>query len=504
MATGAAGAALAAWAAREALRAGGARPGKLAALAGRQVQRAGAVTMEKLTAYKDVTSYNNYYEFGTDKADPAKNAAHAEDHGPGPSRSKAWSRSPASTRIEDLLKLSAAGRAHLPPALRRRLVDGDSLGRLFAGRADQGVEPLGNAKYVEFVTLADPKTMPFVGSRVLDWPYVEGLRMDEAMHPLTLLTFGLYGEVLPNQNGAPVRLVVPWKYGFKSGKSIVKIRFIEKQPSTAWNKAAANEYGFYSNVNPERRPPALEPGHRAPHRRGRPVRQEAQDADVQRLRGAGRPAVRRHGPEEELLMAALPRSKAAAASGGQAAAVRAVRCCRLRGWCTARSPTALGANPAEYLIRATGDWTLRFLCITLAVTPLRVITKHARAGALSPHAGPVRVLLRGAALAELQLVRHGLRRRRHRQGHRQAARSSWWASPAFVLLTPLAATSFNRAIKALGAKRWQALHKLVYVIAGLGLLHFFWMRAGKNNFAEVAVYAAIVARAAGLARAGSS
>ncbi len=123
---------------------------------------------------------------------------------------------------------------------------------------------------------------------MLDWPYVEGLRMDEAMHPLTLLTFGMYGEVLPNQNGAPVRLVVPWKYGFKSGKSIVKIRFVEKQPTTAWNKAAPQEYGFYSNVNPEGRPPALEPGHRAAHRRGRPVRQEAPDADVQRLRGAGR------------------------------------------------------------------------------------------------------------------------------------------------------------------------------------------------------------------------
>ena len=113
------------------------------------------------------------------------------------------------------------------------------------------VEPTGNAKFVEFVTLADPKTMPFVGSRVLEWPYVEGLRIDEAMHPLTLLAFGLYGEVLPNANGAPVRAVVPWKYGFKSGKSIVKIRFVETQPSTSWVKSASREYGFYSNVNPE-------------------------------------------------------------------------------------------------------------------------------------------------------------------------------------------------------------------------------------------------------------
>jgi len=113
------------------------------------------------------------------------------------------------------------------------------------------VEPLGSAKYVEFQSLADPKTMPFVGSRLLDWPYVEGLRLDEALNPLTLLAFGMYGQPLTNQNGAPVRLVVPWKYGFKSAKSLVRIRFTEKQPATAWNKAAPEEYGFYSNVNPE-------------------------------------------------------------------------------------------------------------------------------------------------------------------------------------------------------------------------------------------------------------
>ena len=113
------------------------------------------------------------------------------------------------------------------------------------------VEPQGSARYVEFVTLADPKQMPGLRSRVLDWPYTEALRLDEALHPLTLLAFGMYGEVLPKQNGAPVRLVVPWKYGFKSAKSIVKIRFIEQEPRTAWNKAAANEYGFYSNVNPD-------------------------------------------------------------------------------------------------------------------------------------------------------------------------------------------------------------------------------------------------------------
>jgi methionine sulfoxide reductase catalytic subunit len=112
------------------------------------------------------------------------------------------------------------------------------------------VEPTGNAKFVQFVTLADKAQMPGLRSSVLDWPYVEGLRLDEAMHPLAMLGFGMYGEVLPNQSGAPVRMVVPWKYGFKSGKSIVKIRFTDKEPRTAWNKAAAREYGFYSNVNP--------------------------------------------------------------------------------------------------------------------------------------------------------------------------------------------------------------------------------------------------------------
>lgn len=113
-------------------------------------------------------------------------------------------------------------------------------------------QPQGSAKYVQFVTLADPETMPGVrSSRILDWPYTEGLRMDEALHPLTLLAFGLYGEVLPNQSGAPLRVVVPWKYGFKSAKSIVRIRFVQDQPATAWNRAAPREYGFYSNVNPD-------------------------------------------------------------------------------------------------------------------------------------------------------------------------------------------------------------------------------------------------------------
>jgi len=248
LATGAAGAAMASWASRDAL-AQVSAPGKLAPLPSVKSIVPGAQTMEKLTEYKDATSYNNYYEFGTDKGDPVKNA--------GSLKTKPWTveveglvKKPGKYGIEDLLKLSAQEER----IYRLRCVEGWSMVIPWVGYSlaelIKKVEPQGNAKYVEFVTLADPKTMPFVGSRVLDWPYTEGLRMDEAMHPLTLLAFGMYGEVLPNQSGAPVRIVVPWKYGFKSGKSIVKIRFVEKEPGTAWNKAAAQEYGFYSNVNP--------------------------------------------------------------------------------------------------------------------------------------------------------------------------------------------------------------------------------------------------------------
>ena len=252
MTMGVAGAAMASWAARDALAqttVAVQRPGKLAALAGAKSGATGAVTMEKITEYKDITTYNNFYEFGTDKADPAQNA-HTLKTTPWTVEVEGMVKKPAKYTLEDLLKL----RGQEERIYRLRCVEGWSMVIPWVGYSlaelIKVVEPLGSAKYLEFVTLADPKTMPFVGSRVLDWPYVEGLRMDEAMNPLALLTFGMYGEVLPNQSGAPVRLVVPWKYGFKSGKSIVKIRFTDKEPKTAWNKAAASEYGFYSNVNP--------------------------------------------------------------------------------------------------------------------------------------------------------------------------------------------------------------------------------------------------------------
>ncbi len=249
MAAGAAGSTLAGWAARDA-RAAMARPGKLAALASVPSQVAGASTLEMPTAYADATQYNNYYEFGLEKTDPARNA-HTLKTSPWTVKVEGLVAKPGTFSLEELIKLSPQEER----IYRLRCVEGWSMVIPWVGyslaQLLRRVQPLGSAKYVEFVTLADPKTMPGLRSGVLDWPYTEGLRLDEAMHPLTLLAFGMYGEVLPAQNGAPVRLVVPWKYGFKSAKSLVAIRLTDKQPGTAWNKAARNEYGFYSNVNPD-------------------------------------------------------------------------------------------------------------------------------------------------------------------------------------------------------------------------------------------------------------
>ncbi len=202
------------------------------------------------TPYKDVTTYNNFYEFGAGKDDPARNA--------GSLKTRPWTvtiegevANPRVYDIDTLLKLAPLEER----VYRMRCVEGWSMVIPWVGfplrEIIRRAGPTGNAKYIEFVTLNDPRQMPGQRSRVLDWPYVEGLRLDEAMHPLTLLAVGLYGEVMPNQNGAPIRLVVPWKYEFKSAKSIVRIRFVEKPPLTAWMAAAPREYGFYSNVNPQ-------------------------------------------------------------------------------------------------------------------------------------------------------------------------------------------------------------------------------------------------------------
>lgn len=208
------------------------------------------VVNEAQTPYQDVTSYNNFYEFGTDKTDPARYAREFQTR-PWVVQVEGAVEKPQNFNIEDLLS-----KAPLEERVYRlRCVEAWSMVIPWIGFELswllKQVKPLNNAKFVEFTTLNDPKQMPGQRQAVLAWPYVEGLRMDEAMHPLSLLAVGLYGEVLPNQNGAPLRLVVPWKYGFKSIKSIVKIRLVEQAPRTTWMRAGPSEYGFYSNVNPE-------------------------------------------------------------------------------------------------------------------------------------------------------------------------------------------------------------------------------------------------------------
>ncbi len=203
------------------------------------------------TDKKLATTYNNYYEFGTGKADPARNA-HTLKVRPWTVEIVGEVAKPRTVGIEDLLKMAMEERVY-----RFRCVEAWSMVVPWVGfefnKLAALVEPTSRAKYVRFTTAARPDEMEGLrASRAaLDWPYTEGLRIDEAMHPLTMLTLGMYGETLPNQNGAPVRIVVPWKYGYKSAKSLVRIEFLEKQPVSSWTKAAMHEYGFYSNVNPE-------------------------------------------------------------------------------------------------------------------------------------------------------------------------------------------------------------------------------------------------------------
>ena len=205
---------------------------------------------DKLTSYQSMTTYGNFYEFGPDKDSPAKNAHRL--------RTRPWTvtidgevKTPKTFAIEDILKWAPLEER----IYRMRCVEGWSAVVPWVGfpfsELLKRVEVTGNAKFVEFWSLADPEQMPYVRIPLLDWPYVEALRLDEARHPLTLMAVGMYGEVMPKQNGAPLRLIVPWKYGFKGAKSIVRIRFVEKQPQTAWMKAGPDEYGFYSNVNPD-------------------------------------------------------------------------------------------------------------------------------------------------------------------------------------------------------------------------------------------------------------
>jgi len=213
------------------------------------LQKSPFSTTEKITPIEDVTHYNNYYEFSTEKEEPAKLAQNFRTRpwtvtidGAVPKKQK-WD-------IDSLIKFAAPEER----IYRHRCVEGWSIVVPWIGFSLSEVikraQPLGKAKFVEFTSIYDPAQMPGQRQNILNWPYVEGLRMDEAMHPLTLLCFGMYGETLANQDGAPLRLIVPWKYGFKSAKAIVKISFKEHEPMTTWNIANPHDFGFYSNVNP--------------------------------------------------------------------------------------------------------------------------------------------------------------------------------------------------------------------------------------------------------------
>jgi sulfoxide reductase catalytic subunit YedY len=226
-------------------------PGKLRALpaAPSTVPGAMAGAGDKLTSYADVTGYNNFYEFGTDKTDPAAKA-HAMPIAPWSVQIDGLVAKPQRLSLDQLLKLAPMEER----IYRLRCVEGWSMVIPWIGyplaRLLAQVQPLGDARYVVFTSLADRKSMPGLSARFIEWPYQEVLRLDEAQHPLALLAFGLYGEVLPKQNGAPLRLVVPWKYGFKSAKSLVRIQLTDKPVASAWMKSAPQEYGFYANVNP--------------------------------------------------------------------------------------------------------------------------------------------------------------------------------------------------------------------------------------------------------------
>jgi len=226
---------------------------RISALAGTKLETVKSpltTTGETLTSLEDITHYNNFYEFGVNKTDPAKNAAGLPTR-PWTVKVSGKVKAPKTFDIDALLKL----RPLEDRIYRHRCVEAWSMVIPWVGYSLSELikqcDPLPSAKYVQFLSYYNGKVEKWASESTINWPYSEGLRMDEAMHPLTLLTFGLYGDVLPNQDGAPVRIAIPWKYGFKSAKSIVEVRFTDKQPPTTWNDLAPDEYGFYSNVNPE-------------------------------------------------------------------------------------------------------------------------------------------------------------------------------------------------------------------------------------------------------------
>jgi DMSO/TMAO reductase YedYZ molybdopterin-dependent catalytic subunit/DMSO/TMAO reductase YedYZ heme-binding membrane subunit len=450
---------------------------------------------DRPTSYEDITTYNNFYEFGLGKGDPARNAHTL--------RPRPWSvaieglvEKPGVYALDDIVKPAKLE----DRVYRLRCVEAWSMVIPWRGfpLADliRRVQPQASAKFVEFRTLHDPVQMPGQRSSVLDWPYVEGLRLDEALHPLTLLATGLYGKDLPNQNGAPLRLVVPWKYGFKSIKSIVKLRFVERQPVFV-GRANPGEYGCSTST----RKSIIRAGARRTsgvsvscagaipscsmatairsrtstaewtcagttsdgHRNG-PTRPGAAPAGTPQLRLDCAPA-------EATGLAALPHSAGVAP--------------------LARLQRRLTANPIEFITHRTGFWALVLLCCTLAITTLRRLTGW-------------NWLVRLRRLLGLFAFFYATL---HFTIWLAIDRFFAWGDilddivkrpyitagfTAFVLLLPLAITSTRGWTRRLG-RRWQLLHRLIYLAVPAAALHFFWKRSAKLDIYEPLLFASIVA-----------
>ncbi len=421
-------------------------------------------TTEALTPYESVTTYNNFYEFGTDKASPAQTA--------GSLRTRPWTvtvdgecNNPAVYDIDDLVKPHALEER----VYRMRCVEGWSMVIPWVGiplgDLIKRFDPTPRAKFVEFATLNDGRQMPGLRSRVLDWPYVEGLRLDEAMHPLTIIAVGLYGVGTPQ----------PERRADAAGRA-VEVRLQGHQVDRPHPVRRASADRVLAAAGRERvrvllerqsagRSPQVEPGHRAPPRRVL----QAQHADVQRLRRPGGEPLRRDGPQEALLMA-----DARAVRFVVKPAVFAAALVPLGLMAYGAATGSLGANPIEAITHGTGDWTLRFLLLTLALTPLRVLTGW-------------NVFARFRRMLGLFAFFYGCL---HLLTYVWLDKFFSWADiardvgrrpfitagvAAFLVLVPLAATSTAGMIRRLGGRAWKRLHRLVYLSAIAGVMHYWWL-----------------------------
>ena len=460
-------------------------------------------TDEKWNTFEEITSYNNFYEFGTGKDDPARYAGRLKTS-PWKVKIEGLCAKPAEYLLEDLIKpFELEERIY-----RLRCVEAWSMVIPWIGIPLSSIlkraEPTAKATFVEFTTLQRPSEMPGQNEASLRWPYTEGLRMDEAMHPLTIMAVGLYGKTLMNQNGAPFRLVVPWKYGFKSIKSVVRIRFVDKMPATAWSDANPSEYGFYSNVNPQVDHP------RWSQARERRIGEFSRRPTLM-FNGYGDQVASMYaglGPEEILLrrsrlaVRCLAVAPSAASSqrptASQPAATMLSKFSKPLVFLAALSPFLwlafrgltgrLSVNPIEDITLTTGIWALRFLLISLAITPIRRLTGWQRViqyrrmlGLFAFFYATLHLLtyvVLDQGLAFEFIIPDILKRPYITMG-----------MIAFTLMVPLAITSTKGWIRRLG-KKWQLLHRLVYLSALAACIHFLWKV--KVAIGEPVYYAAIL------------